>query len=126
MLLCLFKVMIYCMKYLCVGTLKPLYALFVRDLKHTWNRHINTLVCSLPRLKYNARKFVKNNLFLLTNRYDLTVIFQKYMYCTYQIANVSLNVPFNMTTINIQVFKMHYDVIFVLIRREKLSVFTGN
>lgn len=64
--------------------------------------------------------------FLLTNRYDLTVIFQKYMYCTYQIANVSLNVPFNMTTINIQVFKMHYDVIFVLIRREKLSVFTGN
>lgn len=52
-----------CMKYSCIITLKPLYALLVMDMKHTLHSHINMLFISFPRLKYSDKNFVKKNLF---------------------------------------------------------------
>lgn len=48
--------MSFCMNYLCITALKPLYALLVSDMKHRLNSHTNMLFSSFPRLKIKCDK----------------------------------------------------------------------
>lgn len=69
--------MFLCLKYLCVVVLKPLCMLIVRNTNHTCNSHINVLVISLPQLQIDCQKLCREKSVLITNRYDLTIIFHK-------------------------------------------------
>lgn len=62
---------VYLYKYLCIVALKPLYMLLVKDTKHIWKSHINTLFRYLQRLKIKCKKLCKEyiikQLFFINN-----------------------------------------------------------